>query len=526
MFSFYKTSPFIFLRGAVRGVGGPVPSSSRTRRAALLFGVALFALSSFANVDCWWDQSSGGWFCGGEGSAIYVQAPDGGWYDGVVTSNGVGVCTNCLQMSSDDMIQFKMQIAQYFSQFVDDMDYVYTASTSVRDEIYHLQQWIADIPYFGNSSSTFAERTNFIVSVARPYPSFGSINLGQIVDSNYVNFSLTSLYVARWIDSWNTGRNLLVSFSSQYLNSWFNSTDEIQTKSITSRSMVASASHLVELLPTEPCVLSVATNSPSGGGGGNVVTNYGNWCTYDQGDALIAALDKICDWCESAEGYLKSVSNSLHSIDKTVSRSLFSSYSHLPDVETFNLYGGWTNLYFQGSESYPLEGYEPTNVLQRIELLLYGLSIGLNPTNEVSPESVSNRLSSATNSVSSTFNGFAVSNDSFVAEMNTRGSSMLSTFSAFYNSFSSLSGESLTTSTQFIPDTSFSIGENSYTIPFVGPTSAAATANGVVATLRVFSACLWTIIGLWGCFWYWRSFLGRLIVWCRYAFGALRSAVS
>lgn len=350
--------------------------------AAAVAAVLLLAMSARAVVFCRWTGSE--YVCSGGGDTVTVIGGGDGWQGDIIVTNIVGVCTNCVAMSPEYVREWKEGMNQRLRDESMALDYL-IESCQLTTAL--LSPYTNSYPVSGlkTSSANRTAVTNFVQSTpgvlgSKPY---------HAAESAYSSYppSGSDTNARRWISAYDGAAiayNDVADEAVAALDSV--KTAERQTRDVQNR--LQSLGGMFDLLSEEECTAQWEPGDSGGdsgggesGGGSTIVTNQisGNWCTYDQGEAIKDLLDEIKEWERKQANYLNAISNRVASIDETIKSALFTSYTHIPTED--ELQTSWQDLYLSGgNDNFP--DYPATNIVARIELLLAGISGVLTNVND------------------------------------------------------------------------------------------------------------------------------------------------
>lgn len=426
----------------------------RLRRGGAAFAVAALLLlgsSAWGVVTCTWNGS--GYTCSGEGDVVEVIGGNYGGGGGSIVTNVVGVCTNCVAMSPEYVRNWKidaksgiLDLKPFAEGIASDADYV----ISLLGAYTNTCEVSSFRGAYASGTSNLRIATNFLHSVGA-FPGETPQNKAAALTQNteFSGFGGNN-------DNYNRSRLSFYDGAAMAYNQIVN--DALTSQSVlsyTKRSAETIAAGLdsldfmVDSLSDEECTNqwdgASGGSGDEGGGGSTVVTNQvsGNWCTYDQGEAIKELLDDIKEWSERQANYLRAISNRVVSIDETIKNALFTSYTHIPTEE--ELQTSWQELYLTGSNpNFP--GYASTNIVARIELLLAGISgVLTNVSDYASQDEFADESLDSTNLVENAMGDFT---NQFVNVMQDRAASSRSVGDALvrlYQKFRTWSGTPFTT---------------------------------------------------------------------------------
>lgn len=420
------------------------PSWAKWLALAAVLAVLLFAAlhSNAADVQCIWNGST--YVCSGTGSSIEVIG--GGSGEPVTVTNFWGVCTNCVSMSPADCEDLKSFItaemslvALYLSSTLDDVGAVLSDLDGKRADISTFQR-------FGFQTSTSVTSlwpvfTNYLHSVdntqtrlARDFPGNNSANgrVQRVAYNDGIYDYAQSIAPA-------------LDFYSSRLYTSAQQIDDSKTR------LESLSSHVQHNLVCDECQAEYEPGPGPGGGGsggGSGIATNGNWCTFDQGEAIKDLLRDLKTWADRQHSQLSAISNYVHASYETLRSGLYSDYTAIPRGED------WQNLYLSGQPTG--WGYDPTNIIQRIEVLLYGIS-GIS-TNTASLEDTTPSAEDTVEDVSDA--AASISTDADGTAATTLGNAVLDFFRAFTPRTKNYQGGE-----EIIAEVSIKVGDETHYVP-------------------------------------------------------------
>lgn len=376
------------LRECAKRMTAAAPLRRLRRGGAALAVAALLLLGSSARgvVTCTWNGS--GYTCSGEGDVVEVIGGNYGGGSGSVVTNVVGTCTNCVAMSPEYVADWKSRALRLigtegeYNGLLEDCRNMVTYSQVIQS---YLAAYTNNCPISGYGgvaiqSGNLEPARQFLHGVGfydgeTPQNKAAAISKSIWGDPT----GTTSAMVGRYCSAYDGAAMAYNDFVPSAISSIY-AAQSLETNAVKVQMGLRSLRTMVEDLSDEECTAQYVPGDGSGGegsdgtdlGGGSLTNQvYGNWCTYDQGEAIKELLEDIKKWSERQTNYLKSISNRVESIDETIKNALFTSYTHIPTEE--ELQTSWQELYLSGYNSNFPE-YSSTNIVARIELLLAGIS--------------------------------------------------------------------------------------------------------------------------------------------------------
>lgn len=468
---------------------------------AVLATSLLFAFLAWSDVQCVWDGDT--YQCSGMGSRVEVI---GGGTSGepVVVTNYWGVCTNCVSMSPDQCANLKSGLLEDISYMSGDLgsaklgiDTSIADFESLQDEISTFRRFgdmpEASIPYSQLASFLYSF-TNYVYTVE---------NVQTALDREHVPSTLGTVPAARWV-SYN---NAIYDYGGYFYSVLDNVKSNLATSRDDVESVIYSLGHLSSSVESIDCTQCQPEYEPGGypggsggGSGGGVVTNVvanGNWCTYDQGEALKTLLGDLKTWAQRQHSQLVSISNYVKQTWQTLRSGLYSDYTALPRGED------WQTLYLEGQPTG--WGYDPTNILQRIEVLLYGIS-GISTNVEERLEDTTPDSQDAIDDINNAVS--TISTDASDTDARSLGSAIVRLFGAFTPETKDYSGGE-----EILAEIQYSVGNESFYVPSVRLGSSGFLV-GTMATVKSFvsgfCSVLFLVGGAFAIFRFWVFFSA----WC------------
>lgn len=453
------------LRDCVRrmAAAAPCPRASRRRWGA---AAAAFVLcqSLCAEVYCEWHGSpegGGSYLCSGDGNSIRVDGPTIGGTGGVIT-NFLGGCTNCINVTPAQCQEIKESVHDLCQSIDSDISSLNSRCFTLLD--------------------SFREQRDDISTFRRfPLPSGNALNQELFDFTNYLYGTVNSqtLLVGPELDDPPTRNRLIrLLFYNDGIYDYANTTvlnslnsNELLVRDINhfSDQIQGQVDSLDTLIDTHLNCASCGPPNPDEGGGGcddcNATTN-GNWCTVEQGDAIILLLNDTKDYVSSLSSRLDSISNVVGLAVKYLHDGLFSDYTHIPTEDELGM--KWQDLYLEGySSNFP--EYSSSNILARIELLLAGMSgVLTNSFDFAEAGDFSESGMSSTNELFSAVSGFTNELASAIAQREGNVRSVGDSLIGLYNSFHGWSGTPFSRET-LINSYSVEIGDTQWDVPSFEP---------------------------------------------------------
>lgn len=406
-----------------------------------VLAVAVFAaLHACADVRCIWDGDT--YVCSGDGNRVEVIG--GGSGDPVVVTNFWGVCTNCVAMSPDSCRTLKQGLIYGSEDALSRIRSVFSDSVSVLQSINALQSDISTFRFLGSTAmgngATWEELTNYVFSVDNSQ----TLILKERIPSSAPSAAYRRAWFAYNNGIYDYAQTLASSLDSQYAF-----VSSIEYNAADAEVYVSNVKAAANDMVCDECQPEYEPGGPPPGGGSGGGSDTGRWCTEEQGEAIIELLGDLKTWAERQHSQLSSISNYVRSSYETLRSGLFSDYTAIPRGED------WQTLYLQGQPTG--WGYEPTNILQRIEVLLYGIS-GIS-TN------VSERLEDTTPSAEDTVDDVSDATASIVTDADgtsatTLGNAVVNFFRAFSPRTKNYQGGE-----EIIAEVSIKVGDDTHYVP-------------------------------------------------------------
>lgn len=498
------------------GCGGPGRRVLFWLWALAVVGFMVAVFKCYGAGLCVWNGD--GYVCNGSGSYVYVTGGGDGSGDVVIT-NIVGTCTNCVAMSPGYVREFKQQAYDIWLDL--DIDANLIAQEYAPSAIAILAPYAGKCDRGGLDlvDETRSIYSNFFVRVGLKFPN-GSGGPGRnkaaelVNDLGYSNITGSSLekYAAKYAQY--DGAAAAFNDAADAVIDATNTIQYIQQSAQLVSQRGYQLHTMIESLSEEACTAQYDGPSTSGPGSG-VVTNQvtGDWCTFEQGRMIISTLQSIDDWFKEQEKYLQSLTNWVSVVNHTIIANLNTTYNAIPDVN--GLSDTWQNIYLDGQPQ-PW-GYQPTNILARIELLLYGLTgVGTNHTSVVDTEEAQE---DGTESLSDAVSD-AVSEADFsrqTEQLTSIKDALLRFCDAFYVENPNLQNARFTPEIRFRLDTTsgeqFETTFDSVTIP----RSQVGTVEAIIETIRVACIVFYYVLMAYCVFSFWRTIAKYVIFAIKWA---------
>lgn len=472
-----------------------------------LIATLLLTLTLHAEVICIWDGN--GYTCSGSGTQVNVI---GGGELAPVVTNGVGVCTNCAAISPD-------QLCALADQIETQAGYIKQATDTIMDKASIVQD---SIEVHRNDIDTFRL---FTVPIFSPDEIYAVTNYA-FTSTNLQAQAMRRTFSNRddfWDDGLSEFQVVVGAANGVYyyanntvlpqLNSYYQDVSDISGQAAIANSAAWTITD--ELLPElrEGCNACQAGIGSGGGGGSSGGTNSngtvtGDWCTFDQGEAIKRLLSELSNYVARCEGRLLGISNNTAIIIQSIKDAIYSPYNAIPEAAGL---GGqtWQDVYLQGADT-PW-GYESTNYLARIELLLYGLSgVGTNSTFMGEDEDFS-QADQDLNALKNSLGGIRSDADGTQAE--TLGQAVVNFFNAF-----TPTTKALDDGDELLPEIPYSLGGEEYMVPGINATGRNVQLyNTLQPFVRGTCTAVYFFIGALSVFFYWRWFAEKCVAFSKWA---------
>lgn len=340
-------------------------------------------------------------------------------YGNETNETALGSCTNCLAISPDEMRRIKSIILSTLDSVVSNLDNIVEICNSINGRIDTITSDISGFRSFG-ASAVYADYTNYVGS---------AVNAQTTLDVSYMRslgYDVSSVpgaaNRARFV-SYNDGiYDYANSVVSPELSSVQSQIDGIFEESSTIQTKFNTIASIVNSITEESC--------QSCGGGTN-----DNSCTScpceEQWATLLDYIRHIDDDQHRRYIQLHDISNRVFNIDKA-----FDSYAKLVSgvlyqdatIVVDDGENSWSNVYNTGHSQ--LYDYDKSNILQRIELLLYGL-VSNTSTNWGSVTSdVSSDVEDMQDTIDDVKASVADANTEYTSEVNTISQKITALFNA------------------------------------------------------------------------------------------------
>lgn len=423
---------------------------SRFRTTALAVAAAVSTFSASAVVQCVWDNNSGTYICSGEGSLVTVI---GGGNGDVVITNVVGVCTNCVAMSPQYVRNWKETALTEISFIDSELSSARMYARTITNDLYAVAHAGDGLQYFTGTYASAAERNAFVDDQIVPNSSslvYTAAAAGFNSNSSGDTFPYGSSAnrVSAVLGCWNGA----LAYANQVAPT---ARDSIEY----AEAIEGSVGYVIdERLPTmrvmigdlsdEECTAQWDGGNDGGGSGATTNSLSGNWCTYDQGEAIKELLGDLKEWGRQAVARLSAISNFTEQTVRTLRSGLFSDYTAIPEGTD------WQTVYLQGQPTG--WGYDPTNILQRLEMLVYGISGIATNSDAFTSDDYPEDASAVTNNINLVTDAAAAQ-----AGADTLGDALVE----FFDLFSDLGGRSMQSGEFLLDDSSFALNGENFDVP-------------------------------------------------------------
>lgn len=427
----------------------------------------------------------------------------------VVVTNILGVCTNCLGITKED---FDMYMENVIAHNIGIDNSCILIQSLVTNLLQNIDREMSEIAEFYRSSwpqvsiaESFSDVTNYAYSSNNPQSELIRSYLnGKPPVGNYRYSTI----------GYNDGiYDYAYGYVLPSLSQYRSLASDIQTKSsiikLHSENIDYYANSLIK--DAGPCECSSNSNScvngPDGSGG----------VSQDQLDAIIDYLKHIDQDQHKRYDQLLSISNDVFSIrqkcDEYARRMVDAIYGTglgLPDDAE-----PWSTVYLRQE---PTDwGYNPTNVLSRIELLLAGISGVQSNAAHVASDLLDDTLSEQTsNQYSRAYSDLESDIQSSSQNAVSSYSDFSTAISGFFRKFSSLSGDDFSQQV-IVPSATIDIAGEQYDVPALTlDEPSRVQANIVQSVCRTVASCLyWLAAGFAGFRFYgwFLSRVGSIIKW-------------
>lgn len=463
----------------------------------LLSIFSLFAvLCLFADVTCIWNGSE--YVCSGEGSSVIVEG--GGGLAPVVT-NMVGVCTNCSAIAPADLMQISRNLYSAANNLESEVNTGLTKVIQVDNAIKTLGQDIQTYRRFSDSPTRtdYDSCTNYASTLQ---------NEQCVLVNDFDNRS--NDFMSRKIPAVVCYNNGIYDYANNVALPRL--MDAHESLASVEQNLQTVNDYYVPQLRTmagqlEEGAVECQASTNGNEGSSSVVTNVitGNWCTYDQGEAIKELLDDLKSYTEDQLNNIRAISNFTEGVRETIATGLFSQYTAIPaDTD-------WQTLYLNGASTD--WGYSPTNTLQRLEVLLFGLAGVTNSTlftdEDMQSEGMQDRFEDESQSISNSVSSIVT--DASEQEVQSLGSALVALFRAF-----SRRGASLQNGEMILPSVSLSVGEQEIYVPSFVVDGGVDMHNQLQTAFSLVFTVLYSLGAAFVIFFYWRWFADKAITFSKW----------
>jgi hypothetical protein len=506
--------------GGTHGHGATAPRPRARRRLSLYWFLAVFFWAAFLFTVCFvCFRSEAAVFVQGEGWSMtddgtITVSGVGGYEPGqtIIITNVVGRCTNCTALAVDDVHRMGRSLRgdvsslrYYLVDITNSCSYISSKIAARLDEISGFRDLDGDIltsTGYNVSAARFSVLSNWLETALLS----GSVQ-AELAESRYPDWrKFGSSSVGRsGFATYIQGIYEYAEFSEKPFITDLNSkVTSINSNALQSFSVVDSVEQVSErLLAAEICDDGFGDVPPSESITIPVYTNtlYVSGVGAEQFGVLTQIVAHIDRDCHGFHVQLNAISNNVYSLDKRMaeyadefSRVFYNGFQGFPrDIDALQVYYHATNNVF---------GYDSSNVMQRVELLLLSLATN-NGTNgvfdagdDLEPVDVADTLVGST-TLTTDF-----------SEMNQRAESLGDSIIGFFRSLSSIDESPMQDGDIFVNEMSVSFGnDQSYTLPAVRNSGVGTGVfNALCTTTRYFVMFITSLISLWIVYGFWVRF--------------------
>ena len=325
----------------------------------------------------------------------------------------LGSCTNCLAISPAEMAAIKSRISDLLIDLETEVRGGFSLAQLITNRIDETLGDIATFRRFTTAPDGSPTQSDFDIFTNYVYT---------------VDNSQTSLDRQHTIQSGSSARRSIISYNNgiyDYATSVV-SPDLSSTRADALSILDHEENTLTKIRAIDSVVSGITEESCSSCGGGSNSSDCSSCPCEEQWDALLDYVKHIDEDQHKRFTQLHYISNRVYNIDHA-----FDSYAKLVSGVLYNdstiVLGddeSWTNVYFSGeSENY---SYDKSNILQRIELILFGMahsstnfsSDALSVTNHVNDTSANNVTNQFNDFSSDSTNSFLSAKEKLEAKVN------------------------------------------------------------------------------------------------------------
>lgn len=434
-------------------------------------------------------------------NVVVVSGEGNGEYPAVVITNLIGYCTNCIAASPEQIINIKGTVNDLVANIRDDTRFITNQCNVLQ---FQVDENLNDIAHFYKVNSAIDSSTvkaSMLVITNLIYHN-------QLVSTQK---TLTQSFLESYdIKNANTSRAVIGYFNGIYdygqsqVSSYNNLSYELsRIKSSATRANedVGNISHLVNEIPTELCTEITYLPGYIPGEGDSSTTNVPG-IGLEQLDTILEYLRHIDDDQHTRSNQLSYISTNLvilsertHATYELLRMSLFNDATIVTDDGA----NSWSNVYNSGKSQ--LYDYNRSNILQRIELLLYGVS-GINSEVETDTESYEQSMQIIETSLQESQQQLTSSLQSHSQKLSTIGDSL----KGFFQSASFLGQGSIAYS--ILPSVSITIGRDNFDVHTLGMDEAQhSTVQSFCGFVRIAFQVIFHVTGIILIFVYYKWFI-------------------
>lgn len=437
------------------------------------------------------------------GPNVVVVSGDGnGEHPSVVITNVIGYCTNCIAATPEDIINIKGRVAGLVQNIKSDTSFIINKCNDIQTRIDNRNDDVSKFYRVNADATTSSATAGFTVITNLIY--------NNPLESNQK--SLTRDFIQSFNDLWNAQKSRLVIgyFDGIYdyahsLDSAYSqlSIDVEAIKSAATRANddVGNVGALVEQIPQELCTEITYLPTYTPGEGDSSTTNVPG-IGLEQLDTILEYLRHIDNDQHTRSNQLSYISTNivvLYDRTEATYELLRMSLFNEATIVTDDGQNSWSNVYNSGTSQ--LYDYNRSNILQRIELLLYGVS-GINSTVDTDTESYERSMQEIESSLENSKQQLTASLQGHQQKLSTIGDSL----KGFFQSASFLGTGSIAYS--ILPSVSITIGQENFDVQTLGMDEAQhSTVQGFCGFVRIAFQVIFHITGIILVFVYYRWFI-------------------
>ena len=393
-------------------------------------------------------------------NVVVVSGTGNGEYPGVVITNVIGYCTNCVAATPQQMRQIKDELAEFTSAIADFSQSIFQNSSKIQLQINARNEDVSNFYHVNNEIGAVVVNGSFTV-------------ISNLVYNNPIQStqkSLTKNLIENYSGSgaWNSNKSRMVVGYFDGIYDYAHSQDSEYTRMSDRLSDLQLDAEYADMyaqsiyqkvcdIPEEACTEITYLPGYAPGEGGSSTTNVPG-IGIEQLDTILEYLRHIDEDQHTRSNQLSYISTNIVILKERTDATyelLRMSLMNDATIITDDGVNSWSNVYNNGSSQ--LYDYNRSNILQRIELLLYGVS-GINSDIETDTASYEQSMETIETSLHQSQENLTASLQGHSQKLSTIGDSL----KGFFQSASFLGQGSIAYT--IFPSVSITIGQDNFDV--------------------------------------------------------------